>query len=1005
MTMETLSEFPDERNDLADTDLCSALGIVISNSAPETSEREQVLAGMRRDRDLQECASARSTMDHLIDRYQEGAALPSIRRQVSASVIVLELGIPQIAEKRCKKLISKWGRHFVLDENPSVVRDGEIVQLQTAPVLLERFLAEREGGEPLFQSRVKPGTACLTSISLEIGLAYASVRQYQHLVVDAIETGRVKLGGKPPRNNEDAQALREARAECLAFVDRCIDEGVALPTNPNNRKAYDFQAVVRLAGIHDDKLALDQQLHQQVYKRAPLLEHPPEIMPPGTTYGQFEEELRRARSEEVVGLKSASAQVSQTMQALKQYRTAMGRTQPGAMIGDELLPASVEEAIPRILASGRIKNPGLFKTNIKIVARIHQKITSDDGLGDDIGGAIAIAIHRSGKSLTEISKETGISMASLHNVRHLRKYTKADLEEHLEKLETALSVRAGRFLELAKHAKRPFRMEKGERKVSFPLKDFVSDRWREMDDQEFDEMVAWITDNILQQPTPYGAAMRQAVKLGRESARVRKELGAERRIGSELDEDKKPPFQKSLEQLVVVKMQQFSDDDHLRSKGSYWVDHTARMRMGMLLDLANFATDPPEAGGLGFDPEVFDLAHLLNTEIPKAYVDELAHRLADVEWEDENGGKKRGPLLTAHHADLMILLASIFREKWGFAYQKPELAKAIDKPDTRPLPAVRYLVKSDEVQKVLPGYSPPAQRPKPFVPEHLVDLDPAAYRDECAKAADRYDILASEIAARSKRSRDPIATIKGLVHDDQPIRTALEHIKLAIDRAPSLASDPVAHHLHIRDCTGSIFAILTAFRPKNFREVTIDGPAPQLKCQDGRFKLEIPHDRFKNWKSAPLFADRSPYLRTLPHIAAFQELMEYYIAESRPFLLGDRDTPNLFLDGKGLALTGLSHWRMTRDFTARHLAFNPYKDRGIPDVLPFSPYSWRYIVATDILVNAARYSNPYLAAANALQTSEAMILRYYARVRPDARNELVDKRMEQVGEEVWGTRS
>ena len=38
-------------------------------------------------------------------------------------------------------------------------------------------------------------------------------------------------------------------------------------------------------------------------------------MPPGTTYGQFEEELRRARSEEVVGLKSDLSELAKVTAA------------------------------------------------------------------------------------------------------------------------------------------------------------------------------------------------------------------------------------------------------------------------------------------------------------------------------------------------------------------------------------------------------------------------------------------------------------------------------------------------------------------------------------------------------------------------------------------------------------------------------------------------------------------------------------------------------------------
>lgn len=256
--------------------------------------------------------------------------------------------------------------------------------------------------------------------------------------------------------------------------------------------------------------------------------------------------------------------------------------------------------------------------------------------------------------------------------------------------------------------------------------------------------------------------------------------------------------------------------------------------------------------------------------------------------------------------------------------------------------------------------------------------------------------------------RDPMEPITPILDTPQPMTTLLRQIAIASKRIPDLGMHPVQHHLHKRDVLMTRLLALTALRNKNLRQITVDGMAPKLRFDQirGQWLLEIDWREFKNYRSALLFGrrrKRQPYRKWIENRNELYDLIDYYLNRSRAFFQDEetrkprtdkngnpRPRANeLFLSSTGKKLTGPETWRAVNRFTARHIAWNPFRNEGLTMCQPFGPHAFRDIRATDILLNPET-SNPYMEAAFALQTSPQMIQDHYGSVKVEKRTALDD---------------
>lgn len=464
-----------------------------------------------------------------------------------------------------------------------------------------------------------------------------------------------------------------------------------------------------------------------------------------------------------------------------------------------------------------------------------------------------------------------------------------------------------------------------------------------------------------------------------------------------------------LRELITHMTDFVPTNDMLRRPNSHWKHQTtAPMRLAVLARFLRWQVMSEDEGGLGRDPEALTLGDLLHPPLLFAYLDWKVRRHENVERE----GRRRGVRFTGSEVDILRTVRALLDPEYGFVTQSKSIANSIQ-ADLRPLAEGAFVgldghvfdasENSDADKQEQSGIRIRAD--EDIIPRSLTSMTDREFQDRCERVSRVYGAAAQQLDTVAEAGRDPAEAIEGLLESTHPMATLLRQLALASHRTPPSSVDIRLHHLHIRDLLLCRLFALTALRQKNMRQMTVDGPSPKLrqeknkggaqrglKTEETQWVIEIHHSEFKNSRNALLFGrrrKRQPYRKFLPDTQGLYKLMDYYLTVSRPYFLARRTTKGkpsleLFLTSTGKPLDGSETWRAVNRFTARHLAYNPFRGEGVPKVMPFGPHAFRDIRATDILLHP-RTSNPYLEAALALQTSPGMVQAHYGVIRTERR--------------------
>lgn len=407
-------------------------------------------------------------------------------------------------------------------------------------------------------------------------------------------------------------------------------------------------------------------------------------------------------------------------------------------------------------------------------------------------------------------------------------------------------------------------------------------------------------------------------------------------------------------------------------RSGVWGPETAAQKAEHLGLLFGALIAPPDGPirGLGLPPHKLTLGLLV---LPAAWDWYLA-------WREQRRG-----FFTAWERDMLLLAAALTRRETGWLRQTPDLGQNLQ--------AIPGLVSEADIAKL--------------------QTDWAAACDE----AHRHALARSkEIDRVSRVHRDPFEPILPILEAESPLA---EYRKIAdeiLRRMPDARRYPKAAAEAARGFLMLRLGLHLGVRQKNLRELLIcqRGETPTLERRletvkrgemrwserDTAWEVLIPATAFKNAGSS-YFAGK-PFRLLLPDLADLYPMIDLYLAQHRPRLLGGAQDPQTFFvkstkissrDAAFSQTTFCEAWRLT---IQRYGIFNPYTGRGaIKGLLPHGPHNVRDVLATHILKQTGSYEQ----ASYAIQDTVETVAKHYGRFLPQDKAALAA----QVLNRTWGS--
>ncbi len=949
-------------------------------------------------------------LNHMIKIAEGTRTLPHWRAKPNMTVLRSAAGLTRshvTGASAAAEMKQKWAGFFHLSNDNSFSHGGKIRSRSTGVAEVETYLADlRKRKNPLqYRSRSRPTLPSFTAAAEATGLPR---RLFIHgeardlLIADA--NARGLRGIWRYRSNATDEAMKARREELLPYIEDCAARGIPLVAKRAHRKSIDHEELAERAGLPGLSLEGDQKFLTMVRKSGvAVVPWTPKTVD-DIDYNHLIEAAPIARSVHLP-INSRASTKSRTRSAIElfqNYTASQNNLAQGEnrLVDDDFrqTPAEFEQLLDEMSENEACgATPSTFFTAIRWVRGWLISQRESDGLGSDFSTVIRIAVSRTSKRIIDIAAEAGVTKGCLAQWVRGDSWPAGENVDRIPALESALGIPPGRLSKLlfAPGSGTAGLLEK--KKLPERMKPHVPDDWRQMTTDEFEELKEYIDSWLLHRATQSGATSRAAARKRVAEEFRQRELGIELvGIGASL--------QAELSELVEHMTKEFGTA-LLRRPGKSWdAKSTAVKNTSRLVDFAKWQTRPISEGGLGRNPDHLTLVDLFHPPLVFSYIDHKARAHEDVLWK----GVKRGKLFTSTESDFLVLSATLLARDYGWITQKPNLAKRII-PDTRMLPTFSYIdatgveIDDDEEEDA------PVDGGAPIMPRSLVGLSSSKFLAQVRSAELRYRQAAADLDLLVEGARDPMEPIQPIIDHPQPLLVLLTHLYAAAEREPNRTRSELAFHLHKRDTLINRLFALTALRSTNVREIRVDGPTPNLVWD--RFKkqwlLQIHWRNFKNFRSAPLFGrkrHREWYRKYLPNENGLSELIEQYLKDSRPWFLnqladGKAFPEHMFFTKGGKEMTPQQMWQSVFNHTGLHVAHNRYKGIGIPGCQPFGPHAYRDIRATDILLHPCE-TDAYLEAANALQTSPAMIVGHYGRVRSEVRNAVSDKRFMEVAKEA-----
>lgn len=1011
---------------------------------------------------VEEDGNASLLIKHLIGIAESDRVIPRFNRGPNYRRLRQDAGVSETAaETPLDRIFRDWIGFFRVEDHTTFTnRFGETVRRPDAVTEVGRYLESlREAGMVRLKrsNHVMKNDVSLAAIARDLGVLAQSLKapRTRALIGAYVKECRDHYGdgnefdgvydGLP---KERRMELREYRNDVVAYIERETINGRTLPSRPIFPDRLDLDELIRRHGRPGPSLANDQQFKEILRKMDPKPTLAPyNVVATPNTYGQLVERLQQERlptigqniTDQRKRKNSISVTKSKIKGAIETFAKFHSKTLTDA-VGDDFEEQALAEAKKAIIASG-IKQSDNWEREIDAAKAFLEASLAANILRESFDVTLMNAIVKDGRSFKSIAAASGLTDDSLIKLAHGKAMPTRDERDMVVALENTLNLERD---SLTKYIGEGQMRRKGKTAIAIPrgVREFLPDNYRTRSADELQAMVQWIQENLLSSNTPFGKAMsatkkRQHAKKLKDGEQATEPAVVANQIS--LDKMRHPAIGKALnkqlkhetaglgrtvvEELgkLIEHMTEFMPATLERRPGSHWnAESTAPMRLGMIASFLRWQVRDEEEGGLERDPDHLTLGDLIHPPLVFAYLDYKARKNENV----EHDGRRRGKRFTGSEVDILRVFGALLGDIYGFVTQSTEMAKCI-KADTRRLDNGAFIrldghvyddkenKRQDKADGRVGDFRPSEHE---IMPRRFSRLSKTAFEEACAKARRMYASAQVQIDLYAEAGRDPAELIEGILDSERPMALLLRQLAIASQRVPAIKNGKQAHHLAIRDLLICRLLALTSLRSKNLREITIDGDDPKL-CRDQaraglrakveeKWLLEIHWSEFKNFRSAVLFGrrrKRQPYRKYLPDTQHLYALLEYYITVSRPYLL-ERKTgkkPNeLFLTTNGNPLDGPGLWKAVSLFTARHVAWNPFREQGIPKVHPFGPHAFRDVRATDILLNP-HTSNPYLEAALAIQTSSGMVQAHYGIVKSERRTAQDDETFVRSEKQGW----
>ena len=979
-------------------------------------------------------------LDHLIGVAEGDRTIPQFNKRPAFKTIMRSAGvIDKYKQQTLWRVCGDWLGFFRLDDNLTYMDStGELKTRRNSRTEVSKHVQElRAAGLSLKRDRQHAETWSSAYLAEELNLTLSSVGlpAVREVLFAYVEECKLRDGGGDglgegwtPIRNVERKALEKAfRKDLLAYAKAEIDAGRPLPAHPVYANSLDYDEFVRRYGKSGPDMRENSTFRSELRKLNPRFARADAVGLP-RTYGQLIDQYTQERLKTVNTEGSKAVIRSNIRTTIGAFSAGMRKT-PADLIEDDFEEPGFEETLEAIIEADRVKRAKAEDWRRDMIKVAGFLASTQHAIDERFDVVVRNAIIATKKSYRELVEGTGMTEAQLRGWATGDTLPTRDEANKVAAIEGKLGLGEGR---LASHIDPTRNHRAVAAAVPIPprVREFLPDDYHKRP-HELPAMIEWIFENLVLSGTDFGRRM-SAMKL--EESAKRKAAAEEAEANAPLptpriDLSKPVPvvnkaltaiFKRETRNLgknvvaemreLMVHMTEVMPTLDRRPKSFWQAGSTAPMKLRMLSRFFRWQIAPVEEGGLGRDAKHLTLGDLIHYPLVFAFIDFRARERARHEAE----GRGVRKYFTGSDFDLVLTIRGLVANVYGFVTQNPDMAARIT-ADHRNLSNGAFIGLGGHVygheenreadKKERSGVVD--RRRDEIMPSRLCGLSADQFREACQSAERKYATAQEQIDKFAESGRDPAEAIKGILDADRPMETLLRQFAVATQRIPPVANGARRHHLHVRDLLMVRLLALTTLRSKNLRQITLTGACPKLREEvvserkgksprvagvpvgSKAWVLEIPYEEFKNYENAVLFGrrrDRQNYKKFLPNTRGLYSLLRYYIEVSRPFLSRNcvRASDALFVSSTGSALTDNQTWLAVRSATARWVAWNPFRNEGVEDVLPFGVHVFRDIRATDILLNP-RTSNPFLEAALALQTSPGMIQSHYGVVKTEHR--------------------
>lgn len=696
------------------------------------------------------------------------------------------------------------------------------------------------------------------------------------------------------------------------------------------------------------------------------------------TYELLFETGSQRRAEELKGKSSSEQQLSNTRWALRKFMRKIDAEGVRELDMSEVVGPEFQELFPerkRLIeaSTANTRTRRKFSNEIDWWQQYYRQLANESKLPPDFPSAFKLVVERSGITIWALAE-----LANVHHtlIQQWRDGTKTPSQQSfpaIERIEEVLGLQPKcLIMRINRSGSKRFRLTdypeyitvngesiavRSNRTVLKKIRRLLPDDFDKRTEKEREEVTSWIYSNLLEPGTAWRRSQRFAVRA--DAQFLMPEL---------------PPIVKEeWQDLSAFKSGKLPPPGMERS--GTWSSQTELLQYNSLTAILSPFTlpaeqDDPRVCGLGLSPDLLTLAMLTCPKVlhwrtcwmgrrryenfrlgtPKERQDDK-----EIENDDESV-----EMYSFRDSNLIKDWGGLLAPETGWLRQRPDLAYHL---------------------KPIPG----------FIDESFIKRAKKEWGKLCDEAYAYYINFAVTIEEVAEELRDSFEPIMPILESENPMAALRMFAQNILDDKPEPLSSPFRVAKHMRNYLIVRLLSATALRSKNMRELTYrEDNTGHLRRDGGKWVIEIPYKRFKNWQS-PFFGtkkNRENYRKVLTDADGLYEHIEEYVKVYRLRLLQGTSSDIMIVSSAEKPLYAASPFgALYFRLTMLYLAHNPYRGYGIPGVIPHGPHSVRDIVATHVIKKTGSYDM----AGHAIQDTGDTARKYYARFMPKDKVRMSDK--------------